>query len=173
MLQGPRAFYDVSSILVTGINEALLESPAGQPERACVVPGDIAWDGCDCGQLAISPQFWSVTDTFPEANQFGGSGSLGTPCNMPWLVATIEIQIVRCAPSPDGNTFEVSCAALDVAAEILIADAYITVTRAIEELCALKENDDIVDYLVTDQRTVGPGGGCVGTGLAVQVAVDR
>lgn len=172
MLRGQRAFYDVSSILVTGVDDELRESPAGRPERACVVPGEIAWDGCDCGMLAVSPRSWSVTDSFPDASDTSGSLRVG-PCELPWVVAVIETQIIRCAPSPDGHMIDVPCSQLDVAAEILIADAALTLRRVTVELCQLRADDQIVDFIVGEQLTVGPQGGCVGSSLSVQVATER
>jgi len=172
VLRGPRAFYDVSAILVTGIDAELAESPAGRPERGCVVPGEIAWDGCDCGALYVAPRNFNLSDTFPDASDSSGSLRIG-PCELPWVVASIEIQIVRCAPSPDGNVFDVPCNKLDVAAEILIADAALVLRRATVELCQLKNDDQIVDFIVGEQLTVGPSGGCVGTALTVQVATER
>lgn len=172
MLRGPRAFYDVSSIVVTGVDDELQQSPAGRPDRACVVPGEIAWDGCDCGALYVSVRAWTVTDSFPDASDVSGSLRLG-PCDLPWVVATIETQIVRCAPSPDGLVFDVPCSKLDVAAEILIADAALVLRRVTVELCQLKNDEQIVDYVIGEQLTVGPQGGCVGTSLTVQVATER
>jgi hypothetical protein len=171
MMRGPSAFYDVASILVTGVADALDESPAGRPDRACVVPGEIAWDGCDCGVLAVSPRSWTLSDAFPDVAGF--TGVQATPCDLPWLVGTIEVQIVRCAPSPDGNVLSVSCARLDAAAEILVADAYLTITETVATLCELRLSEEIVDYALGEQLTVGPAGGCVGTSLTVQVALER
>jgi hypothetical protein len=173
VIQGVRAFYDVASMLVTGVGAELTASPAGTPERACVVPGEIAWDECDCGMLAVSPRAWTVTDSFPETTGFGGAATPVSPCTAPWLVGTIELQVIRCAPSPDGNVLSVSCERLDVAAEVLVADAYLTLTTTISILCELKSDEQIVDYVVGEQLTVGPQGGCVGTSLTVQVSVDR
>jgi hypothetical protein len=172
VLRGPRAFYDVASILVTGIDAELSASPAGRPDRACVVPGEIAWDGCDCGAVYVSLRNWSLSDSFPDASDTSGSLRIG-PCELPWTVGSIEIQVVRCAPSPDGSVFDVPCNKLDVAAEILIADAALALRRTTVELCQLKDADEIIDYIVGEQLTVGPAGGCVGTSLTVQVATER
>jgi hypothetical protein len=169
--QGPAAFYDMSVLLVSRIEAALAESPAGRPERACVVPGDIAWDACDCGMLAVSPRSWNLSDTFPEESGF--TGIQVTPCDVPWLVGSIEIQIIRCAPSPDGNVLSVPCDKLDTAAEILVADAYLTLTETTAVFCELRAAEEIVDYTLGQQDTVGPAGGCVGTTLTVQAAIDR
>lgn len=172
MIRGQRGFYDVASILVTGIDDELRQSPAGRPDRACVVPGEIAWDGCDCGMLAVSVRSWVLTDSFPDASEIGGALRAG-PCEMPYIVAAMEIQIVRCSPSPDGVMLNVPCPELDVAAQILIEDAWLTVRRTTVELCELKSDEQIVDYVVAEQNTIGPSGGCVGTSLLVSVALER
>jgi hypothetical protein len=172
MITGQGAFSVISALLVTAVSDALVASPAGRPERACVVPGEIAWDGCDCGMLAVSPRSWFISDAFPDASD--ARGSLRTsPCELPWLVANIEVQIVRCAPSPNGSVLDVPCDQLSDAANVLIADAFITLRAISIELCTLKDDDQIVDWVLGEQATVGPLGGCVGTSVIVQVAVDR
>lgn len=172
MIQGASGFYDVANRLVLAIDEDLLASIAGRPDRACVVPGDIAWDGCDCGILAVSPRSWFVSDAFPDASDARGSLRVG-PCDLPWLVGTIEVQIVRCAPSPDGNMLDVPCDKLDAAAEILVSDAYLTLRSVSVTLCELRNDEQIVDFVLGEQQTVGPQGGCVGTMLTAQVALNR
>jgi hypothetical protein len=169
--RGASAFYDVAGLLVSRIETALDASPAGRPERACVVPGDIAWDGCDCGALVASARQWILSDTFPDVAGF--TGVQVTPCVMPWLVGTIEVQIIRCAPSPNGDVLEVPCVKLDAAAEVLVADAWLTLDTTLQVLCELKGDEEIVDYVLEPQTTIGPAGGCVGTTLSAQIAVDR
>jgi hypothetical protein len=172
VIRGPNAFYTIASTLVVDVDAALEESPAGPIERACVVPGEIAWDECNCGMIAASIRNWFLSDSFPDSSDARGSLRT-TPCDQPWLVASIELQVVRCAPSPDGNVLSVSCDRLDQAASELNYDAYLTLTSVVSTLCALKDAEEIVDYTLGEQLTVGPSGGCVGSMLTVQVAVDR
>lgn len=174
-LRGPTGFYDVAQLLVDGVEAALATSLGGPVERACVVPGDIVWDGCNCGLLAVSVTRWFLTDDFPETSSgFGATSSVRvTPCDLPWLVGELHVQVIRCAPIPERGAIDVPCPDLDTAARVLVSDAYVTVTEAVSTLCELRESDQIVDYVVGDQETRGPAGDCVGTDLTVQVGLVR
>lgn len=172
--RGPAAFYDVGNVLLANLEAVLADSVGGAVERACLVPGEIAWDGCNCGLLAISVRNWTLTDNFPESSAaFGANALRATPCDLPWLVGELRIQVIRCAPMPNGNALSVPCPELDEAARILISDAYVTLTETVSTLCELRESDQIIDYLLGNQETVGPAGDCVGSELVAQVALVR
>lgn len=172
-LRGPTAFYQLSEILIDGISTVLTDSLGGAVARACVVPGEIAWDQCDCGLLAVSVRRWFISDEFPEGAV--GRGALrDSPCDQPWLVAELTIQVVRCAPSPQGNgMISVPCVDLDQSAQVVISDAYVTITEVISILCEMKDTDQIIDYVVGDQVAVGPDGGCVGSELSLFISLYR
>lgn len=173
-LRGPTAFYQIASLVVANVEGVLATSLGGPVQRACVVPGDIIWDGCTCGLLAVSVRRWSLVDTFPEGFTAFGRGLIrATPCDVPYIVGELRVQVIRCAPIPDGNALEVPCVDLDAAAQVLLSDAYVTMTEIISTLCELREDDRIVDYVVGDQETLGPNGDCVGTEIMAQVALYR
>lgn len=172
MLKGPTAFYTIASQLVADIDVALADSLGGRPERACVVPGEVAWDECDCGMLAVTVRRWNLSDGFPGESDTRGALRIG-PCDLPWIVGELHIQIVRCAPSPNNNALSVPCPRLDAAAEVLISDAYTVINQTIITLCGYKSDEEIVDYQVGEQETIGPDGGCVGSVVVVQVSIDR
>lgn len=173
MYRGPLAFHQLAQLLVTNVEAVLAASLGGPVDRACVVPGEVAWDGCDCGMLAVAIRRWGLSDDFPQ-NGIGEGTQRATPCDAPWLVAELRIQVVRCAPSPDGTALlTVPCSDLDAAAEVLTSDAYITLTEVISTLCELRADEQILDYVLGTQETIGPAGGCVGSELVAFVAVDR
>jgi hypothetical protein len=175
-LRGPTAFYQVADILVTNVEAALATSLGGVVERACVVPGEIVWDACNCGLLAVSVRHWFLTDNFPESSSGLGSGAIGvrsSPCDLPWLVGELRLQVVRCAPIPDGNALSVPCPDLDLAAQVLISDAYVALTETVSTLCELRETEQIIDYVLGEQETQGPAGDCVGSELVAQVGLMR
>lgn len=173
-LRGPTAFYDLANVLVTNVAAVLATSLGGAVQRACVVPGEIVWDACNCGLLAVSVRRWFLTDSFPETSTtFGGNTVRATPCDLPWLVGELRIQVVRCAPIPEGQAISVPCPELAAAAQVLLSDAYVTLTETVATLCELRETDQIIDYVVGDQETVGPAGDCVGNELVAQVALMR
>jgi hypothetical protein len=174
-LRGPTAFYQVADLLVTNVEAALAASLGGAVDRACVVPGDIAWDGCNCGLLAVSVRRWFLTDNFPESSVGIGTSAIvrATPCDLPWLVGELRLQVVRCAPIPDGNALSVLCPELDAAAQVLLSDAYVSLTETVSTLCELRESEQIIDYVLGDQETQGPAGDCVGSELTAQVGLMR
>lgn len=175
-LRGAGAFLEVAQLLVTNVGEALAVSLGGAVERACVVPGEVVWDNCNCGLLAVSVRRWFLTDNFPESSAgLGGNATTfrAGPCDLPWLVGELRLEVVRCAPIPDGNALSVPCPELEAAAEVLLSDAYVALTETVSTLCELREDERIIDYVMGDQETRGPAGDCVGTELTAQVALVR
>lgn len=171
-LQGQLAVYTVAATLVTGISDALELAGAEPLHRACVVPGEIAWDECTCGTLAITARRFFLSDDFPQGSL--GQGLIrASPCDLPWLVAELAIQVIRCVPTPTGTSLSVPCAQLDAAAQVLLVDQYVTLTTTVSILCAFKTADRIVDYVLGEQTTTGPEGECVGTELIVLVGFYR
>lgn len=170
--QGPTAFYNLAALLLTEVDRALQLTDAGSCDRVCVVPGEVAWDECECCQLSVNLRRVFVSDDFP-------TGTLGrglvrtTPCDSPWLVGELGVTILRCAPQPTGNDLAPTCFALDAAARTLTIDAYTAQTTVISVLCDLRGEEDIVDYVMSDQDVVGPQGMCVGSDLTVFVSINR
>lgn len=173
-LRGATGFYQVAQLLVTNVELVLRDSTGGPVERACVVPGEIVWDGCNCGLLAVSVRRWFLTDDFPETSAaFGANAARRTPCDLPWLVGELRLQVIRCAPIPEGNAISVPCVELDTTARVLLADAYLALTETVSTLCELRESDQIIDYVLGQQETLGPSGDCVGSELVAQVGLMR
>lgn len=168
-------FYEVGQLLVTNVAQSLVDSVGGPVQRACVVPGDIVWDDCNCGLLAVTVLRWFLSDDFPESSSgfAASSNTRTTPCDLPWLVGELHVQVVRCAPTPGDNAVSVPCVELDAAAQILWSDAYVTITETVSTLCGLREADQIIDYVLGGQETRGPLGDCVGSDLTVQVGLMR
>lgn len=171
-LQGSLAVYTVATTLVTGISDALDVAGAEPLNRVCVVPGEIAWDECTCGTLAVTARRFFLSDDFPQGSL--GQGLIrSSPCDLPWLVAELAIQVIRCVSGPTGTSLSVPCPQLDTAAQVLLLDQYVTLTTTVSILCAFKTQDRIVDYVLGEQTTVGPQGDCVGTELVALVGFYR
>jgi hypothetical protein len=162
----------VASILVTGVADELVGSLGGEVGRAGVVPADVVWDDCSCGLLAVTVTRFFLSDNFPADTTTTGEIRIG-PCDLPWLVGEIHLDVVRCAPLPSGQELAPSVEALDASAQVLLDDAWRALSRATQELCALKENEMIIDYVTGEQTAVGPLGDCVGTDLRLLVALER
>lgn len=172
MFTGPEAFYDISHLILAAIDAELATTPYGTVPRVCVVPGELAWDECECGMLAASPQRFFLSDEFPQ-DALGRGLVRSGPCDLPFLIAEISITIARCAPQPPDGQLAPSCAALDLAAKTLLSDAFVVMIKTTEVLCELMASNEIVEYVLGEQVTRGPEGMCVGTELLAFAAIPR
>lgn len=161
---GAMKFYVVAAAL----RDAVYTGLTNQPERYGVVPGAIAWDACDCGQMAVAISRTYLSDTFPtpETEMIGN-------CQSAWEVSEYVVQVIRCAPGPDGQGNPPTTDAEDLCAQLVTADAFEAMTAAVRLLCSMKDGDLVTDFLVVDQMVQGPEGGCVGTELRLLVALPR
>lgn len=164
MIIGELKWYTVAERLRAAIHGALTVTP----DRSGVVPGAIAWDACDCGMLAVSVAQVYPSETFP-AQQAARVGA----CDAPWEVGEIVIQLIRCAPNPEGQSLYPTVAALDASAQEVRRDAYQVLLATSAELCTMNEARDISDFLIRPQTSQGPQGGCVGTELRALVSLPR
>ena len=71
MISGPGKWYTVAETLRQAVHTELTTTP----QRSGVVPGQIAWDECDCGLLAVSVAQIYLTETFPDplSRRFGNA----------------------------------------------------------------------------------------------------
>ena len=164
--------FDLQAEAVTELQGSLLDGIEGrlkpQPERVCRYPGAIAWDTCDCaGMLAITTSRLYLTQTFPAEAQ--GTGS---PCDGGDLAVELQVQVVRCAPTPDEDGNPPTVEALHLAAAQLNADAWELRAGATCALRGLRRQREIEGYRVGAVTTIGPEGGCVAVALPLLVALD-
>lgn len=141
-----------------------------QPCRYGVVPGAIAWDECECGALYVTVVRTFYSELFPELLE----APFAVGCDASQEVAEIMIQVLRCAPSPDAPA-ELAPGAdpLDDTARQIAQDAFTTRAAVELELCKMKGDNDVLDFIQLEQTAVGPEGGCVGTEFHVMVALPR
>jgi hypothetical protein len=181
------AIHELAESVLGCVCVALEQAAAGDTTRpgcpdcrACVVPGAVAWDSCEdpCGggtggQLSVSVAriYGSTMDGFPaEARTvFGVKGCTPPPLTAVELVVTL----LRCAPTFDESGCPPSCEDLAAASRILHMDM-VTVYNAL--LCCLPGTDTTRArgrrFVLGQQKTVGPQGGCVGLEQRVTVALD-
>lgn len=157
-----------AAAIVTGVGECVVDELEATPEsggvptkmRVCLlVPGAVAWDGCDCGQLALTIQRTYPTQTFPvDASDLPVIGNCG-----PFALAVeVLVSLIRCVPGLDATGKSPSCAKLLEAALIQQGDAY-AIRRGVE--CCLrtyKTNRVIQKYSLGGVNFVGPEGNCGG-----------
>ncbi|MER7488716.1 hypothetical protein ABTY20_22985 [Streptomyces sp. NPDC126497] len=165
MIAGAARWYTVGSRIVAAVRDGL----SSKPSRVGLVPGEIAWDSCDCGgMLAVTLSRLYLSDAFPEETE-----TVNGACQPPYEVGQYTVAVVRCAPNPDGIESAPAADELDAAAGLLLQDATEMLGAVATLLCRLKEGDEVLDYLVTPVEPVGPEGGCVGVNLTVRVCLVR
>jgi hypothetical protein len=158
--------------IVTGVGECvvaeLADTEGGVPDRVClIVPGEIAWDTCDCGQFAQTIVSVGPTDQFPTPS----TGDIIAPCASKLLVASVTLSLTRCVPGIQRNNEPPTCAQLLEAARILEDDRS-AVRRAV--FCCLKEflrAYRIFNMTLGTGVSVGPQGGCAGVELTYQFSI--
>lgn len=166
----------LSIATVTGVAEcvvaALEDTPGGVPKRVCpIVPGSIAWDACECGQLAQTITSVAPTRVFPTPS----SELPDERCGSPMAVVSVTLSLTRCVASPDDRGNSPRCAALFENAVILEADRA-AVRRAVR--CCLADMyaaspPQIFAYAIGAANSVGPEGGCAGIELTYQFAIPN
>jgi hypothetical protein len=165
IISGSAKWYTVAAAL----RDAVLSGLSNPISRYGVVPGAIAWDECDCGMLAVSVGPVYFSESFPSPQE----EPVGSGCNAPYEVGTITVQVIRCAPQPQGQSLSPSTDALDATAQVVAADFHETLQAVSVALCALEDAGSIYDYLVDQMTPQGPEGGCVGGELTVRVSLGR
>lgn len=162
------------SVVVTGVAASVLEEldqHACGPAltRVCtLVPGDIAWDECDCGMFAQS-----ITQTYPS-NAFPtpATDTPTTPCGPNLIVVDVLATIVRCIPGVDPNTNNPpTCDALFNAAQILECDRQALRAGVRCFLHELRAVDIIDNFSVGAVTSVGPQGLCGGVALSYRFSL--
>jgi len=172
---------NVLGCICQALDQAAVDDPTqpGCPCRVCVVPGQPAWDSCEdpCGgddvggQLSVSVirMYPSAIGTFPaeERTVYGVN-----TCTLPQITAVeLLITLLRCAPGPTDDGCPPSCEELATASRVLHTDK-VTVYNSL--LCCLPKTSPRrrgLMFVVGQQRTVGPQGGCVGLEQRLTVAL--
>jgi len=165
--------YLVASNIVTGVASALAtQSLAGAVNRTVVVPGvQVAWDNCDCGQLAlVVPRHYTSRD-FPIDTSTLKTGN----CDNTYVVADMYLSLVRCVPGPDEDGNPPTVTDLNRAAEVSFGDMWIMRQTLTCLLRTYYESPPvaglrIAEWLVTDDVGLGALGGCAGRELHFKVA---
>lgn len=163
MITGTDKWYQVAAAL----RDAVVAGLTTPVQRSCIVPGDIAWDGCTCGALYVGHTILVLSDTFPEQR-----GVVLSPCDSPYETQELIFALMRCAPNPTGQNMEVPCPELDTSALQVRVDAQEVLNAVSHKLCLMKDVE-IEDFIIDTQIVKGPEGGCVGTELRIRVGLPR
>lgn len=165
MITGPLKWYTVATRLRDAVYAELTEKPA----RSGIVPGQIAWDECDCGLLAVSLARVFLTETFPDEL----ARRIGNACDAPYEVGEFVIQVVRCVPGASDQTLAPTVAELDASAQEILRDAYQMLKGVSVLLCEMNKVREISDFMLRPLTAQGPTGVCGGNELRAYVALLR
>lgn len=144
--------------VLASVHGKLTVTPTGWPAsaRSYLVPGQLAWDNCECGLLAIEWQNVSYTAVFPTPRQ-----PLADGCK-PYLALQLLVTVLRCAPSPDESGNPPTPEALHAAAIVNLDDVEAVMSGTAQAVATLEDNNVILQYALGGANPAGPQGGCVG-----------
>lgn len=165
MISGSSRWYTVGAYLVQAVRDGL----TNEVGRYGQVPGEVAWDECCDGMLAVTVPRIYFSEEFPgEAEE-----TTGVICQPPYEVADFSVTVLRCVAGPEAPEVTVPAADLNASAALLLQDMAETMDAVAALLCALKADDSISDYMLTPTESTGPEGLCVGLLLRVLVSLER
>lgn len=160
--------FEIAELLLACTYNAVDRTGDLEIKRLCVVPGEIAWDECECGQLVVAEQRRYPSNNFPleEVDHTA-------ECGAPWLCVVFLISLARCVPGVTTNGKPPSCAALQASAQQLSLDMG-HIRNAVE--CCLNvayDNHSVTAYELGAQEIQGPQGNCIETNLMVTVGITN
>lgn len=159
----------VAVTVLDTVSAALTGSAGGPVSRIALMPGlEIAWDDCQCGTLALA-----VTNRYTSRNFPITAQDLPVNCCNLYLVYEYALVIVRCVPGETTDARPPKVAALASAFDVQESDAFVLRTQtecALASLYTPTGSETIAAYVVNDQPSLGPQGGCAGSQLNFKVA---
>jgi hypothetical protein len=160
VISGDDKWFTVCNVILAAAKAGLSK----QAGRYLITTGQIAWDDCCDGQLAVSLARTSPTEAFPTE----AVNAIGLDCSPAYEIGEITIQITRCAPQPVNGANAPSPDALTKHARQTMIDANEIKRTVTAALCALREDVSArFDYFVRAQLMLGPEGACDGSELYV------
>lgn len=160
------ALHDLAVAMRDCVTAELVTQALPAPDRKVVTVGEIAWDDCPCGQLAVT-----LVDVFPADNPPTPTLGLWSKCPPRTRVAHYTVELLRCAHATTGVGTPPTPAELATDALLAVKDAW-AVRQGVG--CCLRDltvSNTIADFSLGTQTMVGPAGGCVGSDLAVYVVM--
>jgi hypothetical protein len=134
--------------------------------RYLITTGQIAWDDCCDGQLAVSFTRTSPTEAFPTEQVTLSAYSESGSCTPPYEIGEITVQITRCTPQALNGQSAPSPDKLTAHAKQNLIDANQIRRSVAAALCTLHEDYTTqLDYFIRSQLMLGPEGGCDGSEL--------
>jgi hypothetical protein len=157
---------DIAQVLIDYTTAAITGSGGDLPDRICVVPGELAWDDCECGLLAVrwtgNSYGTTVTSNAPDTDQ---------GCGQPVVNMGFNVVLLRCITGPQVGGAAPTCAQLASSAFVLHRDVFALEEAMAGAVIALRNARTILDWALAGQAPVGPQGNCVGTSYTLTVAI--
>lgn len=159
----PSTVNSILTGLLTAVSGTLALTTGGRPRRVVFAPGEVAWDECDCGQLAVDVTRRYRSRGFPT----DATDALIGNCDEVMIIFDCTISMVRCIPIPDVNGKAPSPTALGRSALIMEEDAYALWNATWCYMSRLRDNTPrlISDFIINDDVSLGPSGACAGSEL--------
>lgn len=174
----PTVICQTAGQLVTGVAAAInsYNSPTNQLQRVFYQLGDVAWDNCQCGMLALSLGRMYLSRNFPVDTTQLKVGN----CATNYHVQDCQLLIVRCFPieGDDSNNALVTppkVADLEAATQVVFADAVIawqTLDCMLNSMFKASPQQ-VAEYVVQDWNQLGPLGGCGGLSINFKIGWMR
>jgi len=156
-----------AAAIVTGVGMCVVEQLGNTPETGALpqriilmTPGEIAWDGCDCGQFAQSLQADYPSSIFPQDTS--QQPDRGAGCNDPPLAYQVLASIARCVPGMTGGQVPQPPLPEKLLAAALRMEGDAFALRTGVECCLsdYKRDRRITDFRVGRADKAGPEGNC-------------
>lgn len=157
-----------AAAIVTGVGVCVVEELTNTPETGALpqrivlmTPGEIAWDGCDCGQFVQSLQADYPSGIFPQDTS--QQTLRGAGCNDPPLAYQVLASIQRCVSGLTGGQRPQSPTPINLLQDALRAEADAFALRTGIECCLAdyKRERRITDFRVGRVEKAGPEGNCM------------
>lgn len=151
-------FYPALQVLLAGVRMQLLATPTGWPAEAreYVVPGQLAWDECECGLLGIEWLSAPFSQAFPNPSPPTDDG-----CR-PYLALQVQVTVLRCAPNPGTHGEAPTPTALSDAAQTNLNDLEALLEGVASSVKFMLASNMILNYSLQAPTPAGPQGSCVG-----------
>lgn len=168
MVEIPLSYAIVTGVGEYVVNEIANDAIGGRPERiSLIVPGEIAWDKCDCGLFAQTITSIAPTSSFPTS----GADVPVRGCGHQMEMVSVTMTLLRCISGPVNG---VAPNVKSLAHDALVVESDRTVMRH-ALTCYLKKLRDIppriFDFTVGAATSVGPDGGCGGVTINYSFAI--
>lgn len=159
----PQNIANVATVVLTAASTAVTGI-----DRATLYPGsEIPWDNCTCGLLALA-----ITDRYISRNFPVSAQDQQRNCCDLQVVFAFSLACVRCVPSPTEDA-DMPTVKDEIAAFTQQEwDAFTVWTTVQQSLASLESQSAITGWVVNDQVSVGPQGGCAGTELHFKVGLS-